>query len=446
MPRRLSIPKSLFLHFQNRLADGCVEYWTPDGRARGCILLSNLFNTLIVNLTTAAYLTGYCLSLGASPSYINTILLLMSLSSLVQFLSPFWMERVSRRKPIILALRATSHSLLLFFIPLVGFLPLPSTARLTVITVFVALSSLLTNSIGPGLQIWHIGRIPPKCQLNYFSFYNIASCVVVNGIIFLISIGVDSMKALWGDFRALSYLRFGLLLFAILDLWVLSRVPETPNPKSECRITPATLLRGLSSSPAYLRVILIAAVWSFAANIPSQYHMTYMLKDLHVSYTVISAVNLFSIVSVIFLTPLWKRLINQYSMKTGLFISILLLAPYGFLLFGVTESRMWLFPVAQIYYLCMCIGVNICFQIIPFLHMPEQQKTVFMASYNILVNLAATAGVYAGRLIYEGYSALAQANEWTLAPARVLVIVYGVALAAAAFAVRGIFRRLESGH
>lgn len=55
--------------------------------------------------------------------------------------------------------------------------------------------------------------------------------------------------------------------------------------------------------------------------------MTYMLKDLHVSYTVISAVNLFSIVSVIFLTPLWKRLINQYSMKTGLFISILLLAP-----------------------------------------------------------------------------------------------------------------------
>ena len=117
--------------------------------------------------------------------------------------------------------------------------------------------------------------------------------------------------------------------------------------------------------------------------------MTYMLKDLHVSYTVISAVNLFSIVSVIFLTPLWKRLINQYSMKTGLFISILLLAPYGFLLFGVTESRMWLFPVAQIYYLCMCIGVNICFQIIPFLHMPEQQKTVFMASYNILVNLAA---------------------------------------------------------
>mgnify|MGYP000573869657 FL=1 len=265
MPRRLSIPKSLSLYFQNRLADGCVEYWTPDGRARGCILLSNLFNTLIVNLTTAAYLTGYCLSLGASPSYINTILLLMSLSSLVQFLSPFWMERVSRRKPVILVLRAVSHSLLLCFVPLVGFLPLPSMTRLIVITVLVTLSSLLTNSIGPGLQIWHIGRIPPKCQLNYFSFYNVASCIVVNGIIFLISIGVDSMKALWGDFRALSYLRFGLLLFAVLDLWVLSRVPETPNPKSDSLVTPVTLLRGISSCPAYLRIILIAAVWNFAA-------------------------------------------------------------------------------------------------------------------------------------------------------------------------------------
>lgn len=174
--------------------------------------------------------------------------------------------------------------------------------------------------------------------------------------------------------------------------------------------------------------------------------MTYMLKELHVSYTVISAINLFSIVSVIFLTPLWKRLINQYSLKTGLFISILLLAPYGFLLFGVTQSRMWLFPVAQIYYLCMCIGVNICFQIIPFLHMPEQNKTIFMASYNILANLAATAGVYAGRLLYEGYSALAQMQGWTLAPARVLVVVYGFALAAAAFAVRAVFRKLESSH
>lgn len=71
----------------------------------------------------------------------------------------------------------------------------------------------------------------------------------MNGIIFLISIGVDSMKALWGDFRALSYLRFGLLLFAILDLWVLSRVPETPNQNQSARITPATLLRGISSSP-----------------------------------------------------------------------------------------------------------------------------------------------------------------------------------------------------
>ena len=173
---------------------------------------------------------------------------------------------------------------------------------------------------------------------------------------------------------------------------------------------------------------------------PSQYYNTYLLEEVGMSYTYLNFVVIFSIVSVIALTPAWKKLIDKYKLRNITFWSIFLsIFCYAGLAY-VSESLLILYPISYFYAYIFAVGLNICLSIIPFENLPEKNRTFYLALFNTGVTLVVFLGNFIGRVIYN---VLLLFNDLALAPAQILMLLTGILLGASAFLIYRLFGNQE---
>lgn len=420
-----------------------------DGPAsRRGIFASSLAYNVVINVLNGTYLTGFILSIGADANGVNLVVALLSLCNLVQLVAPLFLERLSRHKPFLIALRAGAHCVNILVIPGLALAGVPKDVLLPLVMALLALSQCVLAFISPGVQVWHLGSLPGETRLGYFSFFNVINCITTYVALFLSGLLADGLTATLGSHLALPLLRTVMLLFAAADILFLTKVRELPvkreQPQSLARFF-AGMLRCIRSCPAYGKVIAVASLWNFAANLPSQYYTAYLIEDLQMSYTFISCVGLFNVLAVILFTPFWKRLLQKRGLRSGLFLSVLLYAPHAVGLALTGPGNVWLYPVTVLYSLIFAVGINLSFSMIPYLNLPEERRTVYMAFYNTCCALSALLGILAGRVIFSATRDLGplMLAGGEIAPARVLVTVYAGMLLLASFVFRRLLRNAE---
>ncbi|WP_195975178.1 MFS transporter [Hydrogeniiclostridium mannosilyticum] len=411
-------------------------------RSRRNIMLSSLVYNVVFNIINGTYLTGFCLAMGADANYVNIIVVIMSICNMFQLVSPLIFERLKQRKRLIILLRAAAHAINLLVIPLIAMSGLAVETLLPVIGVLFGAAQLINALIAPGLQVWHIGCIPEEKRLGYFSLFSVLNCIITYGSLFLAGIFADILVRSLGDHYALPTLRLVFLMLAALDILFLTRIHEYPNPPG-AKPSLRQMLRCIPACPAYMKIIGIAALWNFVANVPSQYYTTYLLDNLNLSYTFINSVNLFNIVAVILLTPLWKKLIQRKGLRGTLFLALLFYAPHALGLSLVGTETVFLYPLSSLYGIVFSVGFTLCFTLVPYIDLPHENRTVYMALYNTCCALAALLGVLAGRLIYTLFGSMAPIILFgaEIAPARLLVIGFSLFLFLAAFLSRAMLKK-----
>ena len=439
-PEGLEIPMRLIdafrQHAETILRESHISGNELDSRSRRFILFSSLSSNIVLSLMAGSYLTGFFLAIGGNANYINQIVLLLSVCSLAQLLSPFWFERLRRRKKILICLRMISYILSLLVAPALAFLGLPKDTLLALTGAVLCLAQLITAWINPGMQAWHVGSLHIDKRLGFFSLSNIINCVVSLTSLFGASLLVDAMVRRVGDAYAMPLLRIIAFSLAILDILCLRKVHEYEYAAAE-PLSPRGMIHSLRRHPAYLKVIAAACIWSFASNLPSQYYVTYLLEDLKLSYTFLNSVNLYSIVATLLFTRAWKKIIGRYSLGGGLFSSITLYSFYALGLFFTTVSNTWMYPVSMIYVYHFTIGINICFAMVPYFNLPEENHTLYLALYNTCNALASLPGMLLGRVLYNLMTRHpVRIMGEVVAPARILVLTLFVVLLLTGFIIR----------
>lgn len=427
------------------MLDQATIYGNDDGAdSRRRIMISALLYSIISNLLVGVYLSGLCLGIGGDANYINLVTLLISLCNMSQLIAPVFLERLQKRKPLLLTLRGISHGVSLIIVPLLALSPIPKGGLLVLAIVFLCLAQLLIAFTNPGIQAWHIGCIPLPKRLGYFSFYNLANCVLIYVSLFGAGMLSDFLMATFGQKAGMPILRMLVIPLAALDIWLLARTGEKPYPKAANKLTLKSISKAVGKHPEYLKIIAVAALWNFACNIPSQYFNAYLLEDLKISYTFISSVNLYNIVAVIALTGFWKQRIRNSSLRKTLSYSILFYAVHMIGLFFTTASRIWLYPISIIYSFHFLAALSICYSMTPYLNLPEENTTVYLALYNTLAALAASAGILLSRWLYTVIS------RWgplflgeQFAPARLMMLATFIAMVLCALATERLLRGLD---
>lgn len=374
--------------------------------SRRSLLVHNVTANIVANLIGGNFLTGLMILMQADDAFIGLIPMLTFAGNLLQLLSPYILERFTRRKPILIAVRSLMHGINIVFIALIPLMPVATQTRLMFLAGSVLIVNVLNAFLNPGMSVWHISHIPPRVRVQYFSTVHLLNGLAVAIFNLGGSYVVDHFKGQGQELLGLEILRIIAVGIAVLDIIHLLRIRELPYAQTNKRVSLKDLLIKPFQNKIYLRSVLIIFIWSLFANMPGSFYTVYLLKEQNVSYSYINMVALFNVVVLLFMTPVWRRIYIKHSWLKPLSYAMMLLSTHYVLLSFASGKLLFLYPIGMILnYLCVS-GINLAFSSVGYLNIPEDNQTMYISFYATANNLAALAAATISRAFVSGLSGL----------------------------------------
>lgn len=367
------------------------------GASRINILASNYLTNITNNLVGGSFLTGLMLLLQADDLTIGTVTIIVFVGNIFQLVSPLIIERIKRRKTLLIIGKAIIHFLNIIVISMISILNIANQTRLFAVMLVLLIVNILSGMIAPGLSIWHIKSVPQNIRVKYFSFNNVASGVILYAAILVFSRIADVFKSSGNEILGLQILRFFAFIFALLDIYFMTKIKEFPDAKRES-IRIGQLFTMPLKERKFLLAVLVVCMWTFTANFSGSFFNIYLLKDLNVQYSYLNLINMLNIPVVILFTPFWSGRIRENTLFKTLYICMgFFLIHYIVLSFVTGGTIGYLYPISMVIGFIFAPGINIVVANIPYKNIPESNQTVYIGFYAAMINFIAFAGALLGR-------------------------------------------------
>lgn len=404
-PRKQRLPRRMVSKCRERLCEGWCVPGDGENKDRSYLVQYNLTANIIANLIGGNFYTGFLILLEADDAFIGLMTMLVYAANLLQLFSPILLERLKKRKPLLVTLRILYHLLNIAFIGLIPLVSGVTQVRMTLLAVVVLVVNAINAVMSPGLSVWHMGHIPPKVRVPYFSVVSIVNGVGVAVCNLAASALVDVFKDYHFELYGLLIVRAIALLVAIYDVTLLIKVKDVPFSGG-----PKVRLLDFITKPwrekAYLRTVLIAFLWNMSANIMGSYYTVHLLRNVGVSYSFITVVSMLNIPILLLATPVWRRIFTNYSWIKPLSIALLIFAPRYLIESFVTKELLFLFPIGEVWcYICLA-GINYAFCSMAYINIPAKNQTIFIGFYSTICNLGALIGATLGRTFVTTFEGL----------------------------------------
>ena len=384
------------------------EKTDPLSQSRRCILGSSFTTGLITTLTSGVYFTGLLLAMGASEMYIGYTTAVISFSGFFQLLSPLLLEKVPRRKGVLMTARLIYHLLNIIGIGLLPFFPISIGLKLVLFMVALILMHACNAIATPGISAWQMQSLPMDKRVHYYTVSHLGVAILTKISALLAGLLLDRFEAdsirLLGaspTITAILLLRGFALILALLECFFYSRTKEFPYGSAPKKQTGLRLLTLPLKDRRFLLTIAFPVVWNYIVAIVGQYFSIYLLENVKMSYSLISLGGFFSMPAAILATPLWHRALQKYSWPKLLAIGLLGNSLAYICNAFITPNTLY------IYFFCIICGTffDVCLNNVHsnliYLHMPEASRTAYFSLYSILVLVANFLGNNTGILFIQ---------------------------------------------
>lgn len=367
-------------------------------RNRLYILWFSIYANTVVILYGGSFFTGLLLSLGADDGYMGAITIVTYAGSIAAVFSPLIVERFRRRKRLLLFSRATYYLLLLGFVTAIPYIGISTSAKLTTILTVIGLVNLISALTGSGMSVWHLQSLPEGVRSSFFANLNMIIGILNMILLNLAGLFADYFKLRGQELLGIVLLRCVACVFAFLDIYNLSRIKEYPYPQATQKIRLIDIVRIPLKNNKYMAVISIIVIWTLAATIPGPFYQVYLLKDLKINYSFLSAVNLLNIPVLLIAMPIWGRVIGRYG-DVKLFAPLAALVSLHFvsLAFVTKDNYLWLYPVSVFYYFLLAAGITQAASLMPYKFIPETNQSNYIAFFGAINTAAALLGTFIGQ-------------------------------------------------
>ncbi len=367
-------------------------------RNRLYILWFSIFANVIAILYGGYFFTGLLLKLGADDAYMGAVTIVTYACNVLAVLSPMFIERFARRKRMLMWARAIYYVLLLGFITLIPFIGAGNGVKLASILTIIALVNLISAFTGSGFSVWHLQSMPQSVRSSFYSNLNMIIGVLNMILLNLAGLFADYFKARGREILGIVLLRAMAALFAVVEIWTLSRIKEYPYTQPPTKINLRDIFRNPLKNKRYRAVMAVIVLWTLTASIPGPFYQVYLIKDLKISYSFLSVVNLLNIPVLLIALPIWGRIIARSGdvklmPKLAGFIAL----HYLSLAFVTGGNYQWLYPVTVFYYFLLAAGITQAASLMPFKYIPEINQSNYLSFYGTANTLAALAGTLLGQ-------------------------------------------------
>jgi hypothetical protein len=362
------------------------------------IAASNNLNAAIGNITGANFLTGLLLLMGADDAMIGIVTAVGLAGNLLQIFSPILLERFKKRKSLLIWGRILLYSFNIAAIGLIPFLPTENKLKLLMVIAVIGIVNMINALTAPGIQVFQITNIPQMMRAKFFSYYQLT-----NGIfVFTIALGggaiVDYFKKTGNELVGFEILRMAALVFAVIDIILfMSKIKEHPIEIHHEPITFKSIFVAPFKDKLYMKSVLAACAWNFPANINGYFFIAYLLNDLSVKYSYLTAVDLLNIPILILFTGMWKNIIVRYSYLRSLAIALGVCVVHLICMSFITAGTLFLFPFVMSMFFLITPAINVVMANLPYENLPRTNQTNYIGFFSTATNLAALLGILAGK-------------------------------------------------
>lgn len=369
------------------------------------LLFDGVFSQVMAALTGGAILVGFALSMSASNKVIGLIAAIGPLTQLLQIPAIVLVERVRRRKAVVLVVSTLGRASWLA----AAAIPFVVAPELRVLALLIALCLYFSGAAiaNSAYNSWKRDLVPDPVMGRYFA-HRLTIATAAGALVTLgAGLFVDHGQSLFADPR---HVFSPMLLLGGLaglgGVLFLGRIPEPPMAPPE-----STSLVGLLTEPLretnFRRLLMFLGSWNFAINLAAPFFSVYMLVRLHLPMTWVLGLSVVSQLANVSFFAIWGRLADRLGHKSvlglsgSLFVASIAMWPFTTLPERYTLTVPLLLVIHALAGMSTA-GVTLAAASITLKLAPRGKATAFLATNALISGVAATLAPALGGLMADG--------------------------------------------
>jgi MFS family permease len=280
------------------------------------------------------FMTLFALAYGASNGQVGMMTAVANLlGALALFPGARLVERVGRRKPVVVWSGGGVARLVLLLLAMVPFIIVQPAVAIATIIVLNGLRAFMANLANPGWTAMVADIVPDSMRGRYFGSRNMAMGVAA----LLVAPLAGRLIFLGNGWGGLGYFGYQIVfflafMFGMVSTFSFQRIDEPPAAAAQqADHHRGDLRRAIGQSPGYVGLVLSAFVWNLSLQVAAPFFNVYLVKTFQSSATTIGLLASVSSLTALLGQRLFGRLLDVrgafwVQLVTGFFIPGLPLA------------------------------------------------------------------------------------------------------------------------
>jgi len=355
-------------------------------RAMRLVVFEGITAWVIVSMLQGNFLAGFLLHLGATPLQVGlgaSVPLLATLAQLPGGLIVYRLRALIPFMAIILGLHRAIWSG-------AGILALnlPTGLSVNVYLALLLLSFLLAGAGSPTWQSMVAEVVPPQRRGSYFGMRS----AINQGAVVLTTLTAGALVDLLGPQRGFGSLYILAGVATVVNVFLLRAHPEPPRQQAAPEVSLLSTLRQRDFRAA----IIVYCVWNFCQSLAGPYFAVRMIRDLHLAYTLMSAMATVAGIAAALVMFQWGRWVDR-SGEDRVIAAVLpatALVPFGWLL--AARGGIPLLIGLHLVQAVSLAGLQFTFFTLSMRLAPQRGRAFYLATFTALGGLTGGLGPIVG--------------------------------------------------
>lgn len=298
--------------FQHTFFDETIMTEEDYQKSRNYFIFEGCTATVILTLTTGAFLAGYANLLGADVKYNGIIAAVPSFMGAVQVLSPMVFEKLRRRKLLTSILNGSFRLLLslMVFIPL---LVRGTTARLAMLLGIYALAYGMASFLTPSANNWIASLTPENIRGRYFGKRDSIQIAVATVVSLVMGRVLDIYRDRNAEYSGFVTMFAIIFVLALVNFYFYTRIKEPLSPANKTPLDLKSVLTIPLRNKGFRKIVIMFILFNVGMQVAAPFSSVFMVTNLHLSYTYIMVVTMLMSVVRVVSALFWGRLANRTS-------------------------------------------------------------------------------------------------------------------------------------
>ncbi len=373
-------------------------------RSQRISIVEGSLATVHITISSGALVTAYALMLGADDFHLGLLAALTAISTIGAILGAQIVGAVGGRKPVSLV-ASVSGRVLWAALCVLPFLRIHPDLKLTLFLATVFAGNSLVNLSGTAWLSWMTDLVPIERRGRYFGVRNTILGTV--GMITTFSSGwiFDRFVAHGARPQGLAVIFGTAAAFALAAGFTLTRQWEPPMRGEQVRPLLFIIRRPLLDR-RFRKLLRFLILWSIATGIAGPFFAAHMIKNLHMSFTLIAVYSIIAGVMNLVTQPLWGKVIDRLGNRPVLAFNLagVVILPLLWLL--TRPDRLWPIWTDATLTGIFWPGFTLASFNLILASAPERDRTAYLGMQTAAVGIATFAASLIGGVIAKRLGSL----------------------------------------